>query len=177
MACRLERRRGVVVGTRTKRQLKISPASGNTSMVISSPPLNANMQRLTPCLARIPNHVEVNSQHVKTDTTSNNVLDLHTVDVTGHCGSPVLPADGNVSLVTPVSPLAEVNTQITGSTTLFKNTNDITLTHSSDGQVNEYQNVILSYHVPTGTSKVVELTLGLFDRNYSLYAHRINHHD
>ena len=41
----------------------------------------------------------------------------------------------------------------------------------------EYQNVNLPSHVPPGTSKVVELTLGFFDRNYNLYAQRINHHD
>ena len=155
----------------------ILPASGNISMVISSPPLNASTQQSTHCLVRIPNHVDVNSQHENNDTTSNIALDLHTVGVTGQCGGPVLPADGNISLVTPVSPLAEVNTRNTGSTTLFKNSNDTTLTLSSDGQVIEYQNVILPSHVPAGTSKVVELTLELFDINYNLYAQRINHHD
>ncbi len=155
----------------------ISPASGNTGMVISSPPLHASTQGLIPCLARIPKHVDVNSQHVQTDTTSNIVLNLHTVAVTGQCEGPVLPADGNVSMVTPVPPLAEVNTQITGDNTIFKNTNDTTLTLSSDGQVIEYLNVTLPSHVPPGTSKVVELTLGFFDRNYNLYAQRINHHD
>ena len=145
----------------------ISPASGNTGMVISSPPLNASTQSLIPCLARITNYVDVNSQHVQTDTTSNIVLNLHTVDVTGQCEGPFLPADGNVSMVTPVSPLAEANTQITGATTLFKNTNDTTLTPSSDGQVMEYQNVILPSHVPPGTSKVVELTLGIKHMQYT----------
>ena len=43
----------------------ISPANGNISMVISSPPLNVNTQSLNPCLARIPTRVEVNSQHEK----------------------------------------------------------------------------------------------------------------
>ena len=114
----------------------ISPASGNTGTVISSPPLHASTQGLIPCLARIPKYVDVNSQHVQTDTTSNIVLNLHTVSVTGQCEGPVLPADGNVSMVTPVPPLAEVNTQITGDNTIFKNTNDMTLTLSSDGQVN-----------------------------------------
>ena len=155
----------------------ISPASGDTGMVISSPPLHASTQHLTHSLARIPNHVDVNSQHENNNTTSNIVLNLHTVDVTGQCGGPVLPADGNVSMVTPVSPLADVNTQRTGVNTLFKNTNDTTLTPSSDGQVMEYQNVNLPSHVPPGTSKVVELNLGFFDRNYNLYAQRINHHD
>ena len=97
--------------------------------------------------------------------------------MTGQCEGPVLPADGNVSMVTPVPPLAEVNTQITGANTSFINNNDTTLTLSSDGQVIEYQNVTLPSHVPPGTSKVVELTLGFFDRNYNLYAQRINHHD
>ena len=154
----------------------ISPASGNTSMVISSPPLHASTQGLISCLARIPNHADVNSQHVQTDTTSNIVLNLHTVGVTGQCEGPVLPANGNISTVTPVSTLADVNTQITGDGTIF-NTNDKTLTLSPDGQVIEYQNVTLPSHVPPGTTKVVELTLGFFDRNYNLYAHRINHHD
>ena len=155
----------------------ISPASGNTGMVISSPPLHASTQGLIPCLARIPKHVDVNSQHVQTDTTSNIVLNLHTVAVTDQCEDPVLPADGNVSMVTPVPPLVEVNTQITGVSTIFKNTNDTTLTLSSDGQVMEYLNVTLPSHVPPGTSKVVELTLGFFDRNYNLYAQRISHHE
>ena len=121
----------------------ISPANGNISMVISSPPLNVNTQSLNPCLARIPTRVEVNSQHENTNTTSNNVLDLHTVDVTGQCGGPVLPADGNVSTVTPDSPLSDVNTQRTGSTTMLKNNNKITSTQTSVGQVTGNRSVIL----------------------------------
>ena len=155
----------------------ISPASGNIGLGISSPPLHASTQGLISCHARIPKYVDVNSQHVQTDTTSNIVPNLHTVSVTGQCEGPVLPADGNISMVTPVPTLADANTQITGDSTIFKNTNDKTLTLSSDGQVIEYQNVTLPSHVPPGTSKVVELTLGFFDRNYNLYAQRINHHD
>ena len=154
-----------------------SPASGNTGMVISSPPLHASTQGLISCQARIPAYVDVNSQHTQTDTTSNIVLNLHTVGVTGQCEAPVLPADGNISMVTPVPTLADANTQITGDSTLFENTNDKTLTLSPDGQVIEYQNVTLPSYVPPGTSKVVELTLGFFDRNYNLYAQRINHHE
>ena len=155
----------------------ISPASGNIGLVISSPPLHASTQGLISCHARIPKYVDVNSQHVQTDTTSNIVPNLHTVSVTGQCEGPVLPADGNISMVTPVPTLADANTQITGDSTIFKNTNDKTLTLSSYGQVIEYQNVTLPSYVPPGTSKVVELTLGFFDRNYNLYAQRINHHD
>ena len=157
----------------------ILPASGNISMVISSPPLNASTRQFNSIASLGYQIMLMLTLNMKiTDTTTNIVLDLHTVGVTGQCGGPVLPADGNISLVTPVSPLAEVNTRSNRrSTTLFKNSNDTTLTLSSDGQVIEYQNVILPSHVPAGTSKVVELTLELFDRNYNLYAQRINHHD
>ena len=133
----------------------ISPANGNISMVISSPPLNVSTQSLNLCLARIPTRVEVNSQHENTNTTSNNVLDLHTVDVTGQCGGPVLPADGNVSTVTPDSPLSDANTQRTGSTTMLKNNNNITSTQTSVGQVTGNRGVILSSYVPKGTAKIV----------------------
>ena len=44
-------------------------------------------------------------------------------------------------------------------------------------QVTGNKGVLLPAHVPKGTVKVVELTLELFDRNYNLYAQRINHHD
>ena len=44
-------------------------------------------------------------------------------------------------------------------------------------QVTGNKGVLLPAHVPKGTIKVVELTLELFDRNYNLYAQRINHHD
>ena len=154
----------------------VSPASDNTGLVGLSPPLHASTQGLFPCLARIPKHADVNSQHVNTDTTSNIVLNLHTVGVTGQCEGPVLPADGNISMATPVPTLADANTQITGDNAIF-NTNNRTLTLSPEGQVIEYQNVTLPSHVPPGTTKVVELTLGFFDRNYNLYAQRINHHD
>ena len=79
--------------------------------------------------------------------------------MTGQCEGPVLPADGNISMATPVPTLADANTQITGDNAIF-NTNDKTLTLSPEGQVIEYQNVTLPSHVPPGTTKVVELTLG-----------------
>ena len=155
----------------------ISPANGNISLVISSPPLNVSTQSLNPCLARISTRVEVNSQHENTNTTSNNVLDLHTVDVTGQCEGPVFHADGNVSKATPDSPLSDVNTQKTGSTTMLNNNNNITSTQTSVVQVTGNRGVILPSCVPKGTAKIVQLTLELFDRNYNLYAQRINHHD
>ena len=155
----------------------ISPTNGNISMVISNPPLVVNTRSLNLGLARIPTRVEINSQHENTNTTSNNVQDLHTVDVIVQCGSPVLPADGNVSMVTPDSPLSDVNTQITGSSTMFNNNNNTTSNQTSVGQVTGNRGVILPSHVPKGTAKVVELTLEFFDRNYNLYAQRINHHD
>ena len=155
----------------------ILPTNGNISMVISNPPLAVNTRSLDLGLARIPTRVEINSQHENTNTTSNNVLDLHTVDVIIQCGSPVLPADGNVSMVTPDSPLSDVSTQITSSPTMFNNNNNTTSNQTSVGQVTGNRGVILPFHVPKGTAKVVELTLELFDRNYNLYAQRINHHD
>ena len=155
----------------------ISPANGNIGMVISNPPLDVNTQSLNRGLARIPIHDENKSQHDNTNSNSNNVLDLHTVDVTGQCGSPVIPADGNVSTVFPDSPLSDVNTQTTSSPTLLNNNNNTTLNRTSVDQVIGNRGVILPAHVPKGIAKIVELTLELFDRNYNLYAQRINHHD
>ena len=74
----------------------------------------------------------------------------------------------------PDSPLSDVNTQTTSSHTLLNN--DTTLDRTSVDQVIGNKGVILPAHVPRGTAKVVELTLELFDRNYNLYAQRINHH-
>ena len=121
----------------------ISPTNGNISMVISNPPLVVNTRSLNLGLARIPTHVEINSQHENTNTTSNNVLDLHTVDVIVQCGSPVIPADGNVSMVSPDSPLSDVNTQITSSPTMFNNNNNTTSNRTSVGQVTGNRGVIL----------------------------------
>ena len=126
------------------------------------------MQSLNRGLARIPIHVESQSKH--DNTNSNNVLDLHTVDVTIQCEGPVIPADGNVSTVFPDSPLSDVNTQTTSSNTLLNN--DTTLDQTSVDQVIGNKGVTLPAHVPRGTAKVVELTLELFDRNYNLYAQR-----
>ena len=150
------------------------PANGNISMVTSDLPLDeVNTQSFNLGLARIPLHVESQSKH--DNTNSNNVLDLHTVDVIIQCEGPVIPADGNVSMVFPDSPLSDVNTQITSSNTLLNN--DSTLDLTSVDQVIGNKGVLLPAHVPKGTAKVVELTLELFDRNYNLYAQRINHHD
>ena len=153
----------------------ISPANGNIGMVISNPPLDVNTQSFKRGLARIPIHVESQSKHDNTNSNLNNVLDLHTVDVIIQCGGPVIPADGNVSTVFPDSPLSDVNTQTTSSPMLLNN--DTTLDRTSVDQVIGNKGVILPAHVPRGTAKVVELTLELFDRNYNLYAQRINHHD
>ena len=153
----------------------ISPANGNIGMVILNPPLDVNTQSSNRGLARIPIHVESQSKHDNTNSNSNNILDLHTVDVTIQCEGPVIPADGNVSTVFPDSPLSDVNTQTTSSHTLLNN--DTTLDRTSVNQVIGNKGVILPAHVPRGTAKVVELTLELFDRNYNLYAQRINHHD
>ena len=148
-------------------------ANGNISMVISDLPLDVNTQSFNLGLARIPLHVGSKSKH--DNTNSNNVLDLHTVDVIIQCEGPVMPADGNVSMVFPDSPLSDVNTQTTSSNTLLNN--DSTLDLTSVDQVIGNTGVILPAHVPKGTAKVVELTLELFDQNYNLYAQRINHHD
>ena len=68
-----------------------------------------------------------------------------------------------------------MNTQTTSSHMLLNN--DTTLDRTSVDQVIGNKGVILPAYVPRGTAKVVELTLELFDRNYNLYAQRINHHD
>ena len=150
----------------------ILPANGNISTVISGPPLSANTQFYSPGLAQIPNHVSSQSKH--DNTNSDNVLDLQTVDVTVQCGGPVIPADGNISTVFPDSPLSDVNTQSANSGILHKN--DTTLDLTSGNQVIGNRGVLLPAHVPKGTAKIIELTLELFDRNYNLYAQRINHH-
>ena len=154
-----------------------SPADGNISMVTSDLPLDeVNTQSFNLGLARIPQHVERQSKH--DNTNSDNVLDLHTVDVIIQCGGPDLSADGNVSMVFSDSPLSDVNTQITSSSTLFNNDSTLDLPSVDDlDQVTGNKGVLLPAHVPKGTVKVVELTLELFDQNYNLYAQRINHHD
>ncbi len=153
----------------------VLPANGNIGSVGLGSPLHASTQGLAPDITNLPIHVDVNSQYGQTDTTSNIVLNLQT-GVTGQCGGPGLPAGGNICMVNPLPSLADVNTRSAGDCTVL-NTNDKTLTLSPEGQVIEYQNVTLPSHVPPGTSKVVELTLGYFDRNYNLYAQRINHHE
>ena len=153
----------------------VLPASDNIGSVGLGSPLHASTQGLAPDITNLPIHVDVNSQYGQTDTTSNIVLNLQT-GVTGQCGGPGLPAGGNICTVNPLPSLADVNTRSAGDCTVLNN-NDKTLTLSPEGQVIEYQNVTLPSHVPPGTSKVVELTLGYFDRNYNLYAQRINHHE
>ena len=155
----------------------ISPADGNISMVTSDLPLDeVNTQSFNLGLARIPQHVERQSKH--DNTNPDNVLDLHTVDVIIQCGGPNLSADGNVSMVFSDSTLSDVNTKITSSSMLLNNDSTLDLPSVDDlDQVTGNKGVLLPAHVPKGTVKVVELTLELFDRNYNLYAQRINHHD
>ena len=151
------------------------PANGNISMVTSDLPLDVDTQSFNLGLARIPLNVESQSQSKHDNTNSNNVPVLHTVDVIIQCEGPVMPADGNVSTVFPDSPLSDVSTQTISSNTLLYN--DSTLDLTPVDLVIGNKGVILPAHVPKSTAKVVELTLELFDRNYNLYAQRINHHD
>ena len=103
---------------------------------------------------------------------------MHTVDVTIQCGGPIVPTDGNVSMVLSDSPLIDANTQITSSIP-FQNPDTERDMPPVDNfeQVTGNKGVLLPAHVLKGTIKVVELTLELLDRNYNLYAQRINHHD
>ena len=100
----------------------IVPTDGDVSMVLSGLSLDeANTQTNNLDIARIPNDVEsdnslIGVNHSKHDNTNTDkVLDLHTVDVTIQCGGPIVPADGNVSMVLSDSPLIDANTQITSS--------------------------------------------------------------
>ena len=162
-----------------------SPADGNISMVLSGLSLDeVNTQTIDLDSARIPDYVHCvdslngvrHSEHDNTKT--DNELDLHTVDVTIQCEGPIISTDGNVSMIFSDPPLSDVNTQITSARS-FQNPDTVRDLPPVDDfeQVTGNKGVLLPAHVPKGTVKVVELTLELFDRNYNLYAQRINHHD
>ena len=133
----------------------ISPADGNISMVTSDLPLDeVNTQSFNLDLARIPNHVEKHSEHDNTNT--DNVLDLHTVDVTIQCEGPIIPTDGNVSMVFSDPPLSDANTQITSASLFQNNDTALDLPPVDDfDQVTGNKGVLLPAHVPKGNVKVV----------------------
>ena len=81
---------------------------GNVSMVFSGLSLtDVNMQKTS-------------SNHSQHHTSTENELDLHTVDVTIRSDGPIIPADGNISMVFSDHSLTDANTQITSSG-LFQN--------------------------------------------------------
>ena len=144
----------------------ITPADGNVGMVFSGLSLTDVNTQIT------------SSNHSQHHTSTENELDLHTVDVTIRSDGPIIPADGNISMVFSDHSLTDANTQITSSG-LFQNPDtDRDLLPADDiEQVTGNKGVLLPAHVPKGAAKVVELTLELFDHNYNLYAQKINHHE
>ena len=144
----------------------ITPADGNIGMVFSGLSLtDVNMQ-----ITR--------SNHSQHHTSTVIELDLHTVDVTIQSGGPIIPTDGNISMVFSDRSLTDVSTQITSSS-LFQNSDiERDLLPADDiEQVTGNKGVLLLAHVPKGAAKIVELTLELFDHNYNLYAQKINHQE
>ena len=149
----------------------ITPADGNVGMVFSGLSLTDANTQITSS-----NHSQ---NHPQPDYTStDNDHDMYTVDVTIRSEGPIIPADGNVSMVFSGLSLTDAYTQTTSSGH-FQNpdTDRDLLPVDGNVQVTGNKGVLLPAHVPKGAAKVVELTLELFDNNYNLYAQKINHHE
>ena len=144
----------------------ITPADGNVSMVFSGLSLTDVNTQIT------------RSNHSQHHTSTEIELDLHTVDVTIWSSGPIMPTDGNISMVFSDHSLTDVGTQITSSS-LFQipDTERDLLPADYIEQVTGNKGVLLPAHVLKGAAKIVELTLELFDHNYNLYAQKINHQE
>ena len=144
----------------------ITPADGNVGMVFSDLSLTDVNTQIT------------SSNHSQHHTSTDNNLDMYTVDVTIRSEGPIIPADGNVSMVFSDLSLTDASTQTTSSGLSQNPDTDRDLLPVDDfDQVTGNKGVLLPANVPKGAAKVVELTLELFDHNYNLYAQKINHHE
>ena len=102
---------------------------------------------------------------------------MFTVDVTVRSPGPITPVDGNIWVLSDLT-LTDANTQTTGSGhSQNLDTKRGLLPVDGNIQATGNKGVLLPAHVPKGATKVVELTLELFNNNFNLYAQKINHHE
>ena len=134
----------------------ITPTDGNVSMVSSGLSLDeANTQTTDLDFARIPNYVEsddslIVENHTEHDNTiTDNELDLHTADVTIQCEGPIIPTDGNVSMVFSDPSLSDANTQITSANSVQNSDTERDMPPVDNFlQVTGNKGVLLPAHVP-----------------------------
>ena len=161
----------------------VIPVDGNIWVSFGQTLKDVNMQMTGISLTRDSDQVEcddsklVESHSKYNHTFNDNDHVLYTVDATVRSPGLMTPVDGNIRVLSDRT-LTDASTQ----TTCFDLARDLDtcrglLPVDGDIQVTGNKGVQLPDHVSKDIAKVNELTLGLFDNNFNLYAKKINHHE